>query len=58
MTIKSKETSSQLEPVRNSRVAIVHQPVTVSSSTCSQNANEAFSSISTGFPTLAGMKYI
>ena len=31
ITIKSKETSSQLEPVRNSYVAIMHQPITVSS---------------------------
>ena len=31
VTIKSKETSSQLEPVRDSYVAIMHQPVTVSS---------------------------
>ena len=28
---KSKGTSTQLEPVRNSYVAITHQPVTVSS---------------------------
>ena len=28
---KSKETSSQLEPVRNSYVIIMHQPVTVTS---------------------------
>ena len=28
---KSKEASSRLEPVRNSYVAIMHQPVTVSS---------------------------
>ena len=31
IAIKSKETSSQLKPVRNSYVAIMHQPVTVSS---------------------------
>ena len=31
ITINSKETSSQLEPARNSYVAIMHQPVTVSS---------------------------
>ena len=30
-TIKSKETSSQLELVRNSYVVIMHQPVTISS---------------------------
>ena len=30
ITIKSKETSSQLEPVRNNYVAIMHQPLTVS----------------------------
>ena len=29
--IKNKETSSQLEPVRNIYVAIMHQPVIVSS---------------------------
>ena len=46
MTIKSKETSSQLEPITNSCVAIVHRPVTVSSSTCSQNANKALNSLS------------
>ena len=28
---KSKETSSQLKPVINSHVAIMHQPITVSS---------------------------
>ena len=33
ITIASKETSSQLEPVRNSYVTIMHQPVTLSSST-------------------------
>ena len=32
IAIKSKETSSQLKPVRNSYISIVHQPVTVSSS--------------------------
>ena len=31
ITIKSKETSSQFESVRNSYVAIMHQPVTVCS---------------------------
>ena len=31
ITIKSKETSSQLKPVKNSYVAIMNQPVTVSS---------------------------
>ena len=31
IAIKSKETSNQLESVRNSYVAIVHQPGTVSS---------------------------
>ena len=31
IAIKIKETSSQLEPIRNSCVAIMHQPVTVSS---------------------------
>ena len=31
IAVKSKEASNQLEPVRNSYVAIMHQPVTVSS---------------------------
>ena len=31
ITLKGKETSSQLEQVRNSYVAIINQPVTVSS---------------------------
>ena len=31
IAIKSKETSSLLEPVRNTYVTIMHQPVTVSS---------------------------
>ena len=30
IAIKSKETSSQLEPVKNSYVAIMHQPITIS----------------------------
>ena len=29
--IKNEETNSQLEPVRNSYVAIMHQPITISS---------------------------
>ena len=36
IAIKSKETNCQLEPVRNSYAAIMHQPVTISSNTCSQ----------------------
>ena len=36
ITIKSKETSKQLEPVRNSYVAIMHQPVTILAQACSQ----------------------
>ena len=31
IAIKIKETSSQLEPIRHSCVAVMHQPVTVSS---------------------------
>ena len=31
ITIKSKEKSSQLKHIRNSYVAIMHQPVTISS---------------------------
>ena len=48
--MKSKETSSQLKPVRNSCVAIMHQPVTVSSN-MQPNActNKAFSRTSTRF---------
>ena len=29
IAMKNKETNSQLEPIRNSFVAIMHQPVTV-----------------------------
>ena len=36
IAIKSKETSSQIEPARNSHVTIMHQLVTISSNTCSQ----------------------
>ena len=36
IALKSKETSSKLEPVRNIYMTIMHQPVTVSSNTCSQ----------------------
>ena len=37
IAIKSKETSSQLQLVRNGYVAIMHQPVTISSKQpCSQ----------------------
>ena len=54
---KSKETSSQLKPVRNSCVAIMHQPVSVTSN-MESNAyiNKAFPSTSTRFnPTLTGV---
>ena len=33
IALKSKETSNQLKPVRNSYVAIMHQPVIVRSNT-------------------------
>ena len=36
IVIKSKETSSQIEPARNSHVTIMHQIITISSNTCSQ----------------------
>ena len=36
IAVKSKEISCKLEPVRNSYITIIHQPVTVSSDTCSQ----------------------
>ena len=50
IAIKSKETSSQLEQVRNSYVAIMHQPVTVNSSMYPNACtNKAFSSTSTRF---------
>ena len=48
--MKSKETSSQLKPVRNSYLAIMHQPVTVSLNTEPNTcANKVFSSTSTRF---------
>ena len=34
--MKSKETSNQLKPVRNSYVTIMHQPIIISLNTCSQ----------------------
>ena len=50
IAVKSKETSSQFESVRNSYVAIMHQPVTICS-TMQSNActNKTFSSTSTRF---------
>ena len=58
ITIKSKETSSQLKPVRNSNVAIMYQPVTISSkmypNACT---NTAFSSTSTRFNVYFGWCY-
>ena len=59
--IKSKETSSQLEPVRNSHVTIMHQPVTVSSNTCSQmhvQIKHSLAHLQDLIPTLAGIKYL
>ena len=55
---KSKETSSQLEPVKNSYVAMIHQPVIVSSN-MQPNActNKAFSSTSTKFNPYLGWSY-
>ena len=60
ITIKSKETSSQFEPVRNSYVTTLYQPVPVSSNMRTNACtNKAFSSISTRFnPTLAGIEYM
>ena len=55
ITVKSKGTSSQLKPVRNNYVAIMHQPVITSSNiqpnTCT---SKAFSSISTRFNPYRG----
>ena len=56
--IKSKETSSQLEPVRNSYVTIMHQSVTVSSNTCSQmhvQIQHSLAHLQDLIPTLAGI---
>ena len=50
IAIKSKETSSQFEPVRNSYVATLYQPVPVSSNMRTNACiSKAFSSISTRF---------
>ena len=56
IVIKSKETNSQLEPVRNSYVAIMHQPVTILAQPCSQMHVhiKAISSISTRFNSYFG----
>ena len=60
IAIKSKETSSQLELVRNRYVTILHQPVNVSSNTCSQmHVQIKYSLVHPQdlIPTLAGIKY-
>ena len=63
--LKSKEissdVSSQLEPVRNSYVTIMHQPVPVSSNTCRKmhvQIKHFLANLQDLIPTLAGMKYI
>ena len=58
IAVRSKETISQLKSVRNSYVAIMHQPVTVSSN-MQPNActNKAFSSTSTRFNPYFGWCY-
>ena len=63
IVIKSKETSSQLETVRNSCIDTMHQPVTVSLNIYPYACiNKALSSISNDLrdliPTLPGRKYI
>ena len=48
--IKSKEPNIQFEPVRNSYIAIIYHPVTVSSNMePNASTNKAFSSTSTKF---------
>ena len=57
ITTKSKETSSQLEPMRNSYVAIMHLPVIVSQ-TCSQmhvQIKHSLAHLQDKIPTLAGV---
>ena len=62
ITIKNEETRSQLEPVRNSYVAIMHQPVTVSSSMYSSSQmhvqiKHSLAYLQDLIPTLAVKKY-
>ena len=53
IAIRSKETSSQLIPVRNNYVTIIHQPIILSSNTCT---NKAFSThLQDLIPTLAAV---
>ena len=61
IAMKSKETSSQLELVRNSYVTIMHQPIIDSSNTCSQmhvQIQHSLAHLEDLSPTLAGIKYI
>ena len=61
IAMKSKETSSQLELVRNSYIAIMHQPIIDSSNTCSQmhvQIQHCLAHLQALSPTLAGIKYI
>ena len=56
IALKSKETSSQLEPVTNNYVAIMHQ-----SGTCSQmhvQIKHSLAHLQDLIPTLAGIKYV
>ena len=54
---KTKETSSQLKPVKSGYVAIMHQPVTVSSNMQSNACTKTFSSTSTRFNPNFGWCY-
>ena len=58
IAIKSKETSSQFESVRNSYVAIMHQPVTFAQPCSKMHVQiKAFSSTSTRFNPYFGWCY-
>ena len=63
ITIKSKEASSQLKLVRNSYVAIIQQPVTVSSTMYVAKCmyvqmKHSLANLQDLIPILAGIKYI
>ena len=61
IAIKSKETSIQLEPVRNGFVTMMHHPVTPNSNTCSQmhvQMKHFLAHLQDSIPTLAGIIYI
>ena len=60
IALKSKETSSQLELVRNSYVTTMHQPITDSSNICSQmhvQIQHSLAYLQDLNPTLATVKY-